>query len=84
MGIEANNDTILGMSKLNYICENCGKGVQYANTVSHAKNRVHTIRKPNLHTARVLVKGEVVKRRLCTKCLRAAERPHKKALAQTA
>lgn len=61
---------------LKYVCENCGKGVQYSNLVSHAKNRIHTIRKPNLHMARVVVGGKIRRVRLCTKCLRSAERPH--------
>lgn len=68
-------------SNLKYVCQNCGKGVQYSNLVSHAKNRVHTIRRPNLHVARILVEGKIRKVRLCTKCLRAADRPHKVALA---
>lgn len=64
-----------------YICDNCGKGLQHSNVVSHAKNRTHIIRKPNLHAARVVVGDRVVRQRLCTKCLRAAVRPHKVAMA---
>lgn len=51
-------------------CALCGKGVQYANTVSHAKNRVHIIRKPNLHVHRMVVGGEKLKLNLCAKCKR--------------
>ncbi len=65
---------------LKCVCQNCGKGVQYSNLVSHAKNRVHTIRKPNLHAARIVLDGKTVKTRLCTKCLRMAERPHRMAV----
>jgi large subunit ribosomal protein L28 len=57
-----------------YGCENCGKGVQFVNRVSHAKNRMHTFRRPNLHTARLVLGGEKVKTRLCTKCLRSAKK----------
>ena len=61
-----------------YQCDYCGKGVDYGHDVSHAKNRTKRTRLPNLHTARVVEKGKVVKRRLCSKCLRRAERPEKK------
>lgn len=67
-----------------YICENCGKGVQYANLVSFSKNRVKHIRKPNLHTIRVLLGGKIVKQRLCTDCIKKAVRPHKLLLAKQA
>lgn len=40
-----------------YICDSCGKGSDLGNLVSHAKNRSKTVRKPNLHSARVMVKG---------------------------
>lgn len=58
-----------------YGCDHCGKGVQFANKVSHAKNRTKIIRRPNLHAARVLEAGVTVKRNLCTKCLHKADRP---------
>lgn len=60
-----------------YVCDYCSKTVDRGHLVSHAKNRVITIRKPNLHQAKVLENGQTVKRLLCTKCLRKAERPHK-------
>lgn len=59
-------------------CDYCSKGIQFANRVSHAKNRSRVIRKPNLHKVRVVEDGEVVKRKLCTKCIKKAERPHKR------
>lgn len=62
------------------VCQNCGKGVQHANTVSHAKNRTHITRKPNLHFVKVLLLGKMVRQRLCAKCIRSAVRPHKLAL----
>lgn len=63
-----------------YICDNCGKGKSFGNLVSHAKNRTKTVRKPNLHRATVLIDDKKMKRLLCTKCLRQADRPHKMAL----
>ncbi len=62
-----------------YACDNCDKSVDRGHLVSHAKNRVNTLRKPNLHAARVIENGKVVRKRLCTKCLRRAERPQKQA-----
>lgn len=60
-----------------YKCDNCSKGVDFGNNVSHAKNRTKKTRLPNLHQARVIVKGKIVRQNLCTKCLRRAPRPHK-------
>ena len=62
---------------LKHVCVRCGKGVQYAHLVSHAKNRVNKIRKPNLKWVRVLVSGKEIRMRLCTKCLKMVERPGK-------
>lgn len=58
-----------------YVCDKCGKGIQRGNLVSHAKNRVKRVRKPNLHTVMVLENGKKVRMRLCTSCLRKADRP---------
>ena len=52
------------------ICENCGKGVMYGHNMSHAKNRTNRIFEPNLHSARVSIKGVLKKAKVCTKCLR--------------
>lgn len=62
-----------------YKCDHCEKGVDYGHNVSHAKNRTRAVRLPNLHRARVIEDGSVVRRLLCTKCLRRADRPHKQA-----
>ena len=51
-------------------CESCQKGVMYGHNVSHSKRRTPRVFKPNLHVARVMVGGRVVKKKLCTKCLR--------------
>ena len=51
-------------------CGNCGKGVMYGHNMSHAKNRTNRIFAPNLHRARVMIKGVMARVRLCTKCLR--------------
>jgi large subunit ribosomal protein L28 len=56
-------------------CANCGKGVMYGHNVSHAKNRTRKIFKPNLHSSRVIVNGQIQKLKLCTKCLRMLREP---------
>ncbi|OGV94191.1 hypothetical protein A3A66_04250 [Microgenomates group bacterium RIFCSPLOWO2_01_FULL_46_13] len=62
---------------MSFRCDNCGRGTDYGNLVSHAKNRVKTRRKPNLHRVRVVVAGKIIKRLLCSRCIRRAIRPHK-------
>ncbi len=51
-------------------CEVCGKKPNYGFNVSHAKN--HTRRRwlPNIQQKRVLVGGELVRLKICTRCLR--------------
>ena len=51
-------------------CANCNKGVMYGHNVSHSKRRTRKIFKPNLHSARILINGNFVRMKLCTKCLR--------------
>ncbi len=58
------------MMKTRYGCAFCGKGVQFANLVSFSKNRVHKVRRPNLHTHRMEIEGEKMKLKLCTSCKR--------------
>ncbi|MBU1071376.1 50S ribosomal protein L28 [Patescibacteria group bacterium] len=62
------------MRKGKFGCAMCGKGVQFGNKVSHAKNRNKMIRRPNLHMHKMLVDGKMVKVKLCTKCKRAARK----------
>lgn len=51
-------------------CDLCGKGPMVGNNVSHSKR--HTRRRflPNLHTSHVMVAGNPVKVRACTRCIR--------------
>jgi len=52
------------------MCEVCGKKPSYGYNVSHAKN--HTPRRwmPNIQAAHVMVDGEYVRVKICTRCLR--------------
>ncbi len=51
-------------------CQNCGKGVQYGHFVSHAKNRVKRMFKPNLKRVTILVAGKKKRLILCTSCVK--------------
>ena len=53
-----------------YKCDHCKKGSMIGHRVSHAKNRVNRIFRPNLHPATIIVNGVKKKLRLCTRCLR--------------
>jgi large subunit ribosomal protein L28 len=52
----------------------------YGHKVSHAKNRTNRIFAPNLHLAKVMMKGVTARVKLCTKCLRVLKKSTKKAL----
>ncbi|OGG02953.1 50S ribosomal protein L28 [Candidatus Gottesmanbacteria bacterium RBG_16_37_8] len=51
------------------ICDNCRKGIGYGHAVSHAKNRVNRIFKPNIQKLKVLRDGIKVRVKLCTNCI---------------
>lgn len=59
---------------MSYRCDYCHKGAQRGHRVSHAKNRTLRRFKPNLHWRRVIEHSTVVRRLLCTRCLRKAEK----------
>ena len=56
-------------------CYSCEKGVSFGNNVSHANNRTRRVWKPNLQVGRTLVDGQVVKVKVCTRCLAAGKVP---------
>ena len=51
-------------------CDVCGKRPMSGHNVSHSK--VHTKRRfmPNLQSAHIVLKGKLVRARVCTRCLR--------------
>lgn len=51
-------------------CDFCDKGKQFGNRVSHAKNRVKRVFKPNLRRKRLLVEGQIKPVKICMKCLK--------------
>ena len=56
------------------ICDNCGRGIAYGNAVSHAKNRVKRLFKPNLQKLKVLHDGAVRRVKFCTSCIQRLKR----------
>lgn len=55
-------------------CQNCGKGKMIGHAVSHAKNRLRRVFKPNLHQANIVVGGIKKKMLLCSKCIRSLKK----------
>lgn len=55
-------------------CAVCGKSVQFGNNVSHSKRATKRVWRPNLQKASIMLEGEKVKARVCTKCLKKVER----------
>lgn len=51
-------------------CDICGKGVQFGHNVSHAHNTTNRRWLPNLQRVRVVEKGVIRRRNVCTRCLR--------------
>ncbi|MCK5553123.1 MAG: 50S ribosomal protein L28 [Deltaproteobacteria bacterium] len=55
------------------VCEICGKGPSYGHNVSHANNRTKRVWYPNLQRVRVLRNKNVVRMRICTRCIRSGK-----------
>ncbi len=51
-------------------CENCGKGPMFGNRRSHSMRATRHKFKPNLQTVRVPENGVLVRKTLCTKCIK--------------
>jgi len=51
-------------------CEISGKGMQFGHNVSHAMNSTNRVWKPNLQPATILVNGQSLKVKVCTKILK--------------
>jgi large subunit ribosomal protein L28 len=52
------------------VCEICGKGTVTGNTVSHSKNRLRRVWKPNLVKVKTMVGKTKTTMKICTRCLR--------------
>ncbi|MCD6578827.1 50S ribosomal protein L28 [bacterium] len=55
------------------VCAVCGKKPMVGNKVSHAHNKSKRRFMPNLQNVRVIENGKVVRKWVCTKCLKAGK-----------
>lgn len=55
------------------VCEICGKGPRFGNSISHAHNLTRAVWYPNLQRIRAKVGASVKRVRICTRCLRAGK-----------
>lgn len=51
-------------------CQICGKGQTSGNNVSHSVRRTRRKWNPNIQTVRVSENGAVIRKKVCTKCIR--------------
>lgn len=58
---------------MSQVCDVCGKGPQFGNTISHAHNISKRRWNVNLRPVRAVVKGATQKIRVCTSCLRSGK-----------
>ena len=56
------------------VCEICGKSPQVGNSVSHAHNKSKKVFYPNLQSVKMIVDGKTVRKKICTKCLKARKK----------
>lgn len=54
-------------------CEVCGKSVQFGNNVSHSNKKSSKIWKPNVKKVKVLEEKRVVRKYVCTRCIRSGK-----------
>jgi large subunit ribosomal protein L28 len=55
------------------VCDICGKGPRFGNTISHAHNTSRRRWNVNLRPVRASVKGGTKKMRVCTTCLKSGK-----------
>ena len=52
------------------MCDVCGKGPTYGNSVSHANNKTRRRWFPNLQAVRAVVEGKTKRLNVCAACLK--------------
>jgi large subunit ribosomal protein L28 len=55
------------------VCEICGKGPMFGNSISHAHNTTKRVQYPNIQTVRVKKDGARVKMKVCASCIQAGK-----------
>jgi len=53
-------------------CEVCGKHKTFGHNVSFSKRRTNRSFKPNVQRKRLMLNGEQVRLKICTRCMRTA------------
>lgn len=51
-------------------CEVCGKAVLFGHNVSHSNKKTTKIWRPNVQKIRVVEGNKVVRKNVCTRCIR--------------
>lgn len=54
-------------------CDICGKGPISGSSISHAHNVNKRRFLPNIHKMKIIVDGNVVTKKVCTRCLKAGK-----------
>ncbi len=52
------------------VCDICGKGIQTGHNVSHSHRKTKRRWLPNLQYKKILIDNQLIRVRLCTRCLR--------------
>lgn len=55
------------------VCEICGKRPSFGHNVSHANNKTRRVWYPNLQRVRALRNKNVVRMKICTRCIRSGK-----------
>jgi large subunit ribosomal protein L28 len=55
------------------VCEVCGKGEASGMNVAHSNLRTKRTWKPNIQQVKALVKGDIKRVNVCTRCLRSGK-----------
>jgi large subunit ribosomal protein L28 len=55
-------------------CMVCGKTKSFVHNVSHSKRRTNRDFRPNVHRKRLVINGELVRLKICTRCMRTASK----------
>lgn len=55
------------------VCEVCGKGERSGFNVSHSNIKSKRTWKPNIQRVKAVVKGEIQRVNVCTRCLRSGK-----------
>ena len=51
-------------------CEICGKSVQFGYNVSHSHKKTKKMWRPNIKRIRIIENKQVVRKSVCTRCIR--------------